>query len=238
MRILAIGLFALNVTTLFCLAVNGQSAVAEQPKFQIEIHVSDPRTPSYTVTNLTGRTVTACVVRLSSSIEKGASHTMWDALLQDVRPIEPNASFSQYAGHRVGGPLPDRVEIVAGVWSDGESFGDSEWVKMILKNRETLAGAYEQASALLQQGLEQNWTRDQYVQALNDKPNAAPFFVIRSAVTANKNFDERPELLHRMMQSMQKSFVDRSNQLRTAKLHTGPLSLRTIFGGAQFCAAV
>ncbi len=217
MKIFAGAFCVLSVATLFSLPVHGQSAVIEPPKFQIEIQTAGDGSPKYIVTNLTGKTVTACAVRLSSSLEKGVSYTLWDALVQDVRPIEPDASISQYLGHRVGGPLPDKVEVVAGVWVDGENFGDPDWVKAILKNRETLVVAYEQAITLLRQGLDQNWTRDQYLQALKDRPNQGPFYAIRSTVTANRNFDMQPRLSHRVMQLMLDSFLQKSDQLGRTK---------------------
>jgi hypothetical protein len=87
------------------------------------------------------------------------------ALLQDELPIEPGGRITQHLSHAVGGPLPDKIEVVAGVWADGETFGQPDWVKVILKNREIQASAYEQATSMLQRGLDQNWTRDQYLQA-------------------------------------------------------------------------
>ena len=199
-------------------AVHGQSQTAEQPRFQIEIQAAGESGPSYTVTNVTGKTVTACVFRFSSSSEsKEISSTVWDAVVQDELPIEPGASISKPLGHVVGGPLPDKVEVVAGVWADGEIFGQPDWVKVILKNREMLASAYEQAATILQQGLDQNWTRDQFLEALNNKPNSGPTYAIRSTFVANQRFAERPQLLRNAMQMLLASFTRKSDQLRKAK---------------------
>jgi len=199
-------------------AVHGQSQTTEQPRFQIEIQAAGESGPSYTVTNVTGKAVTACVFRFSSSSEsKEISSTVWDAVVQDELPIEPGASISKPLGHVVGGPLPDKVEVVAGVWADGEIFGQPDWVKVILKNREMLASAYERAATILQQGLDQNWTRDQFLEALNNKPNSGPIYAIRSTLVANQRFAERPQLLRNAMQMLLASFTRKSDQLRKAK---------------------
>jgi len=142
---------------------------------------------------------------------------VWDAVLQDELPIEPGASVSHYLSHPVGGPLPDKVEVIAGVWDDGETFGQLVWVNVILKNRSMRASEYEQAAAMLQQGLDQNWTRDQYLQALGDKPNSGPIYAVRSTLVANQRFTERPQLLRHSVQKMLESFAQKSNLIRKAK---------------------
>jgi hypothetical protein len=191
---------------------------AEQPRFQIEIQATGETGPRYTVTNLTGRTVTACVLELSSSSQSGGnSKTVWDALLQDEPPIEPGASISQYLSHVVGGPLPDKVEVISGVWADGGTFGQLIWVDNILKTRAMRASEYEQAATMLQQGLDQNWTRDQYLKALGDQQNSIPIRAVRSTLVANEQFTEKPQLLRHKMQMMLESFVQKSNQIRKTK---------------------
>jgi hypothetical protein len=218
MKILAPVISLFSVGALFSLPVHAQSAAIASPNFEIEIHTEEAGSPRYKVTNLTGKTVTACVVRLSSSVESNdQSHTVWDALVQNVPPIEPNSSISQFLGHRVGGPLPDNVEVVAGVWVDGETFGNPEWVNVILKGRESLVAAYDQAITLLREGMDQKWTREQYLQALNKEPNSAPFHRIRTTLTANENWNEQPELMNPLMQKMMDSFAQKSDQLKKAK---------------------
>ncbi len=219
MKILALAICVLSVgASLFSLPVHGQSTSITSPKFEIKIQTEGERAPKYTVTNLTGKTVTACVVRLSSSFESNdQSRTVWDALVQNVLPIEPNASISQFLAHRVGGPLPDSVEVVAGVWVDGETFGDPEWVNAILKGRDSLVAAYDQAIVLLREGMDQKWTREQYMQALSGKPNSAPFYGIRATLTRNTNWDEQPQLSNQLIQKMLDSFAEKSDVLKKAK---------------------
>jgi hypothetical protein len=218
MKILATVLYVLSAVTIVPSAKCGQSLTSEQLRFQIEIQAAGEGRPRYTVTNLTGKAVTACVFQLSSSSQSnGKSKTVWDAVLQDELPIEPGGNISQYLSHVVGGPLPDKIEVVAGVWADGETFGNSDWVKVILENREMRATAYEQATILLQRGLDQNWTRDQYLQALSDRPNSGPIYAIRSTLVANQQFAEKPKLLRHAMQMMLESFTQKYEQIRKAK---------------------
>jgi hypothetical protein len=221
MKILTTVLCVLSAVMIVPSAMYGQSLTTEQPRFQIDIQAAGEGGPRYMVTNLTGKTVTACVLELSSSSQShGKSKTVWDAVLQDVQPIEPGGSISQYLSHVVGNPLPDKVDVVAGVWADGETFGDSIWVKNILETREMRASAYELAATVLQQGLDQNWTRNQYVQAISDKPNSGPIIAIRSTLQANQQFAEEPQLLRGAIQVLLESFRQKSAQIRKAKPNT------------------
>jgi hypothetical protein len=85
------------------------------------------------------------------------------------------------------------------------------------KTRAMRASEYEQAATMLQQGLDQNWTRDQYLKALGDQQNSIPIRVVRSTLVANEQFTEKPQLLRHIMQMMLESFVQKSLQIRKAK---------------------
>jgi hypothetical protein len=108
----------------------------------------------------------------------------WDSLLQDEPAIQPSAHMSGSVSHVDGGPYPDKIEVVARIWADGETFGPPELVKTMLANRERMASQYEQAANLLQHGLDQNWTRDQYLQALSNMPNFGAIHSLRSMLDA------------------------------------------------------
>jgi hypothetical protein len=217
MKILATAFCALNVGMLFSSAVYGEPAT-EQPRFQIEIHATGERGPTYTVTNLSGKRVSACVLEISSSSQRaGKSKTVWDALIQGQPPIEPGASISQYLSHVVGGPLPDKVEVIAVVWVDGETFGQPVWLNIILKNRAMRASEYEDAAAILQQGLDQNWSSKQYLQAFSDKPDSGPVYTVRTALAVNQQTNHTPQVFTHTMQFLLQSFRQQSDQLRKAK---------------------
>jgi hypothetical protein len=198
-------------------SIHARSQADAEPRFRVEILAAGDRGPSFTLTNLTSKAVTAFVVEISSSSQsKAESKIVWDALLQNKSPIESGTSISENLIHAVGRPLPDKVEVVAGVWADGETFGEPSWVKIILENRAMRESEYDQAVALLKRGLEQNWDRDQYLQALNGKPNSLPTHEIRSTLMANSRTSEKPEQLRSVVQIMLESFAQKSDQLRKA----------------------
>jgi len=80
---------------------------------------------------------------------------------------------------------------------------------------------YDRASTFLKQGLEQNWNRDQFIQALNDKPNSGSIHVIRSTLMGNPELAKKPELLRREVQMMLDSFTQKLDRLRDATPRAG-----------------
>ncbi len=134
MKMLATALCALGGVMLFS-AVEGTSTPAERPKFKIEIRAGE-KGPGYAVTNLTDKIVTACVFELSySSPGRRSSNTFWDALIQGDHVIEPGGTVLRPLYQAAGSPLPDKVEVIAGVWAGGETFGQPELANNILKTR-------------------------------------------------------------------------------------------------------
>ena len=217
MKTFAVALCAASALLLFPVTVRAQSPSAEQPKFKIEIQSAAENRPEFTLTNLTDKAVTAYVAEFSSSSQsKGNSQMIWDALLQNHPPIEPGATISSHLPHAVGAPLPDKIEVIAGVLADGETFGEPIWVKNILKNRATRASEYEHAMTLLQRGLDENWTYDQYLQAFGEQPDSIAIRTVRSTLLANQQFTKKPELLRRAMQTMLESFARKSDLILKA----------------------
>jgi hypothetical protein len=125
----------------------------------------------------------------------------WDPLVQTrgpkgepQRPLTPGQTLTLFLPHKVDGPLPDKAEIIAGIWADGETFGQAVWVKSLVDHRASMVAAYEQAIALLQEGIGHNWTRDQYLAALNSKSNSLPIDSIRRTLLANQGLDQLVKL--------------------------------------------
>jgi hypothetical protein len=142
-------------------------------------------------------------------------------------PFEPGAAMEMYLPHVSPGALPDKVEVVAGIWADGETFGEADWVKELVDRRASLASTYEQAISLLQQGLDQNWTRDQYLAAVNNllAPSGgrpSPYDLIRTAVALIPNsLVDDPEALQHAIQDLSAHFTQKLEQLRPAKPSAG-----------------
>src|SRR5438034_11664934 len=106
MKILAIGLGALSAGLLASPATFGQLQTAEPPKFRIEIQATAEGRPTFTITNLFSKTLTAGQFRFSvSSQSKAGSEMGWDAILQSggrarhvpgSEPLDPEASMTLY----------------------------------------------------------------------------------------------------------------------------------------------
>ena len=134
-RLYTIALKLAIVGVLVSSATYGQSQTVEQAKFQVEIQAAADGGPKFTLANLSGKTLTACTFQFSVSSESRAQSKMdWDPLVQGrgdpgrsrSGPLEPGASLTMNLPHKVGGPLPDRVEVIAGIWEDGETFGQAD----------------------------------------------------------------------------------------------------------------
>ena len=218
MKMLATAFCVLGGGMLFSSGAQGPSTPPERPKFKIEIRVTGEKGPSCAVTNFTGKTVTACVFELSFSLQgRGRSKIVWDAIVQGDPPIEPGGTILRPLSPIAGSPLPNKVEVIAGVWADSESFGQPVWVNNILKTRAMRASEYEDAAAILQHGLDQNWTSNQYLQAFSDKPDSGPVYTVRTALAVNQQTAYKAQVFTHTMQFLLQSFRQRSDQLRKAK---------------------
>jgi hypothetical protein len=103
------------------------------------------------------------------------------------------------------------------------NFRTGRVVSIILKSRTSLASQYEQAASLLQKGLDQNWTRDEFLKAVSDKPRSGPIYEIRSTLASSLRSSERPLLLRGAMKRMLERFTQKAEQLgRPSQLQAFP----------------
>jgi len=201
---------AVVIALLLASALCSLSQSPSEPKLRIDIQ----KDATFTLTNLSEKVLTACTIQLSVSTEAGRhSHMSWDSLIgtrgprgETLGPLEPGASLTMNLPHRVDGPFPDDVKVVAGIWADGETFGEVVWVKTLVDLRASYVSAYEQAIALLKEGIEGNWTRQQYLAAMNGKPQSLPFDSMRKTFQANQALDQHPELAKKVAQSLLNHF--------------------------------
>jgi hypothetical protein len=119
--------------------------------------------------------------------------------------------------HKVGGPLPDKVEVIAGIWADGETFGQTVWVKTLVDHRASMMAAYEQAIALLQEGIEHNWTREQFLAALDGKQDSMPINAIRQTFLTNQGLDKSLSHMKHLAQDLMAHFEQSLQLLRPQK---------------------
>jgi hypothetical protein len=226
MKMLATAFCVLGGGMLFSTAAQGASTTPERPKFKIEIRATAEKGqgPSFAVTNLTAKTVTACVFEQSYP-SQGARKTtiVWDPLVQgnipNNTPIEPGQTVLRPLIPVIGNALPNKVEVIAGIWADGESFGPPKWASNIFNNRALRASENEDAAAILQRGLDQNWNRNQYQQAFSDKPDSGPVYIVRTALTATQQTGQTPQEFTHTMQFLLQSFKQQADKLRKSIPH-------------------
>jgi hypothetical protein len=193
-----------------------------EPKFRIEIQ----KDAIFTVTNLSDKTLTACAVQLSGSTDaQHASYMSWDSLTgtrgphgEIQGPLEPGASMPLSLVPAIPTlSVPNNPKLIAGIWADGETFGDQTWIKMIVKSRANLASAYEQAIAILKQGIEANWTRQQYLAAMGGLPLSLPLHTMLQTFQTNQALDEHPQTINNLAQHLLDRFQQSLQLLRPQK---------------------
>jgi hypothetical protein len=217
MKVCAAAFCALNIAIFFPSTVYPQRAT-ERPEFRVDIHPAEKRGPICTVTNLSGKPVWALVLEISSSSQPTRkTKKLWDMLLLSSHPIEPGAGYSQPIWEFAFSPPPDRIKVIAAVWTDGETYGAPASVNLILNHRVARAAEYEDAAGILQQGLNQNWTREQYEQAFRDKPDTGAVYTVRTTLSATLQTARTPQEFIKFMQSLLTYFQQLSNQLRKVK---------------------
>ncbi len=222
MKMLAAAFCVLGGGILFSAAAQRTSATAERPKFKIEIRATGEKGlgPIFAVTNLTAKTVTACVFEQSYPSPGARKTTMvWDALVQGNPPVEPGQTVTRPLSPIIGNALPNKVEVIAGIWADGESFGPPKWASNIFNNRALRASQYEDAAAILQRGLDQNWNRNEYQQAFGDKPDSGPVYTVRTSLTATQQTGQTPQEFTHTMQFLLQTFKQQSEKLRKSIPH-------------------
>lgn len=107
--------------------------------------------------------------------------------------------------------------MIAAVWTDGETFGAPASVNLILNHRTERAAEYEDAAAILQQGLSQDWSREQYQQAFRDKPDTGPVYTVCTALSATLQTAQTPQEFTQTMRFLLTTFQELSKQLRKVK---------------------
>jgi hypothetical protein len=211
----SVAMYGLIAVGFVCFALPAPAHSAEDPKLDVRMSASGNRF-TYTVTNLGSKSVTAHVLKTFFQQNRREQLQMWDSVLADESPIEPEAQVSGGIGRFDGGPYPVRVEVVAGIWADGETFGQSVSVKQLLDAREEQASAFEHVAKLLQRGLDENWTRDQYQHALDGMPESLAVYGAGSTLKNNPLPIDQPKLLRHLVISMWDRFTGTYERIRRA----------------------
>ena len=216
MKTLSAAICALNIVMVPASALHSQRET-ERPEFRVEIRPGE-RGPAYTITNLSGKSVSALVFEVSSSSQPARkAKKVWDSILEGHRPLDPGTGLSRPVWELAFNPAPDRIRVIAAVWTDGETFGPPASINSILNNRAVRAAEYEDAAGILQQGLNQNWSRDQYEQAFRNKPDNGAVYTVRTALSTTLQTARTPEEFNHTMQFLLTNFRQLSKQLRQVK---------------------
>jgi hypothetical protein len=194
----------------------------QQHAFQLDLQPDTGGGPHFVVTNLCAEPLTAFYLETSSSAGgRPTGGQLWDALSPHRSPLAKDGTISQSLAHVVGQPFSDKIETTAAVWADGGTFGDPEKLKRIFLNRITDLQSYERAISLVQKGLQENWTRDQYVAAWDQENKKAPLTgaaagMMEVNLWRNSGLDS-PSNLRRIMQHFREMFIPYRDVLRQSK---------------------
>jgi hypothetical protein len=142
----------------------------EKPPVQFEIVQTQVHEPRMVITNLHQYPLTAFIVRTDPTAANSITNTLlFDALARTglIAPIPRGLSFVTGVPHVVGQSVPDPV-LAAAVWEDGSTYGPDDLLARISSNRSALADSYDRAIAMLQTGLDKNWTAGEYSAAAQE----------------------------------------------------------------------
>ncbi len=129
------------------------SVISPAQSTPLTITVDNPgKEKIITVTNQDVRTVTAFTITVSLSQTSAAETRIVYDIYSNYKhdnPIPPGASKLIPLPHVVGSPLP-QPELRAAVFSDGTSWGDTQWINKLLLTRRTIPDQLQHMKVMLQ----------------------------------------------------------------------------------------
>jgi len=194
--------------------------LSTEPEIQVEIHSANERDTRIVLTNLSEQSLTAFFLHISYASEnRAASKMLWDAFQQNKSPVAKNATVELPLGHAPGVPFLGKIKVAAAVWADGATFGSPDELRHIFANRAFRARALDRIISLLQTGLQQQWTRDKYLAALEQEPKfvASQALGLSSTLKANENLDSDPRTRQKLIEEMLQRFAEERDALRRSK---------------------
>ena len=197
-------------------APRGSAQSANKPGLTVEVQAAGKTVPFYQVRNVSDKIITAYAVEFSSQASNSRTSSTWDALMLFDRPIAPKTFRTNRLSQVVARTVPDRAEIVAVVWEDGETFGPRQWIENIVNNRAKLARQYEHNISLLQRGIRENWTEAQFCQAWCGD-GKVPNKPATSTLSGNSQAGADQKRYSAQMQKLLDRYVQRLDLLRSAK---------------------
>jgi hypothetical protein len=189
-----------------------------EPNFRVELHSLTEHGPQIVLTNLSEEPLTACFLRISFWTKEKPSGIFWDAFIQNVPPIAKDADVSMPLRPVIGKRYPDKFEVAAAVWADGTTSGSPDELKRIFSIRAHRAAQLDRIITLAQTGLQQEWTREQYLDALAQASSvSSEAYALKSTLEANPNLDTKPRTRQRTIQTMLDYYTRQRDALRQSK---------------------
>jgi hypothetical protein len=201
--------------------IRTRAQTQDAQKIQVEIQTPRDGGPSFTLTNLSDKALAACEIEIYVSSERGRPmRQTWDSAYLGAHPLEPGATMTKPLPHVVGDVFPDTVVVTAGIWEDGETFGDTAGVNYILKLRARMENDYKLSISFLQRGLDENWDIATYLEKLSSWSGFVDPAGIRPNLERNQQIQANPKQLQIYIHKLLEILNRRSQQLVQAKPHT------------------
>ncbi len=194
----------------------------ERPPVQLEFAEDAEHRPLLIITNSYQFSLTAYAVQIGQKSASERPQTLiFDALTRVglLATVPKGLSHKIGVPHIVGGPVPD-AKLVAAVWEDGSTFGPDELLARITDSRRALADSYDRAIATLQNGLDKNWTAEEYLTASQQlKPPMPPqMATVEDAQAASERLTAQTMPSHTITDNMQHAVQRDGSSARGAKL--------------------
>ncbi|HEY0703228.1 MAG TPA: hypothetical protein VGD60_10705 [Candidatus Acidoferrales bacterium] len=152
MKNIAAILFILIATAWAASATRVSAQSAAQTQFRVEIQLTAQPWPKAIVTNISGKTLTACHIEKSliSDPKQPFPSFDWDSVIQGAPPLEPNNAITLNLRFPQTDPVPDQVEVVAAIFADGSTFGPDDFINRMLAARAQREMEYDQTVTFIQ----------------------------------------------------------------------------------------
>lgn len=159
----------------------------DRPPLMFELETSGDHPGRILITNTHQYLLTAVAIELSG--EPGSKFLtqtqIYDALTRSMllAPVPRGLTFTAFAGHVVGGPIPN-AKLTAAIWEDGSTFGTENVLNQLLESRRATLSAFDRALSILQAGIDGGWTAAQFLNALDvaNPPNLTPITMEQAQV--------------------------------------------------------
>jgi hypothetical protein len=161
----------------------------ERPPVIFEMETAGEHPGRILITNTYQHPLTALAIEISG--EPGSKllpqTQLYDAFTRSAlhAPVPLGLTFAAFAGHIVGGPIPN-ARLVAAIWEDGSTFGSEDVLNRLLESRRTTLSAFDHVLTILQTGMDSGWTAAQFLSALEvaRPPNLAPITMDQAQIQA------------------------------------------------------